>query len=977
MKRNIALASAVSLLILSCQPPQAVTVDVFRLEGNVMVPEQDQSLKPIQQAFNPLALLSPDAMASTGLTAAPAGVEIRLLRIDNEGRPISAEPLATATTDANGHYSMDLPTDQATLPATDLVIEAGNYAAGTYLRNFVTQEHLDLNPVTTALVQLIVDRSEPLFSIPVSVVHEAETLADEGTQSIDYGSMNLANALTNTLSSLKSNNTLATRLNQLLTRVISGRVLAPNGRVAALPFRIDGLLAPPAEALSGLMAVSSDITVNLSKIDNNGNVIGLPLASTKTLSDGSYSIVLPANADLGSEYVVSVGSGPSQMRAMLSGSSQLDISPLSEMTTRLIINNGTVLSQPKIPISEFSPEEIIAVLDAVQHATDKTALGGANNISAVLSVIDPVVKSDSVVQNNLSAAAGIPGPAVNAVPPVTAKDSVTLTGTARAGSVVTVEGGTQIISQALAAGETAFSIQIPLKRNSNHELKVRSIVGSEQSLPTIVNIRTDTLNPKIVTDKIIARNPSGQSFETIITGSTGAIEDNGKATVLITGPKLGNTTRVQTNDVGAFEAHLAADSGDVLNLQVIDEADNKAEAQIVVGGPGPVITSVLQETTISRDSPFADRVITIEGAGFAPELNNNVVTFMSPDSSEVNAAPRSVSSDRRSMVVPVPEGLAADLSDLPMDVAVKVTVDGIASNDNRTFTLFPKLAALTATKLNGNGQSEFFNFDAERQNIFFTQHLGQDSTLMNLDLNGNVLRRDIAENITHDSIFRDTTMDASGDLLVSNFDAALVGKAHELPGIRPKYRVSQYRLKGAGAELEMTDRIAESVDLGAEPGAITFNPTNSKIYVALPNEGKILKLDFTGGIFGRPQTLISGLPTPIHDIELDAEGKFMYVSLGNSISVFRLTLNAQGDVDLLNSNFAKDMGNGNGHLTTDGQHNLYLSLGTGIERIDEKGQRNNLVPILDGQQPTVGLVYVNGLLYANQLDKPDLFRISP
>ena len=976
MKRNIALASAVSLLILSCQPPQQVTIDVFRLEGNVMVPEQDQSIKPVQQVLNPFKLLSADAMASTGLIAAPSGIEVRLIRIDDEGRPVSGEPLATSTTDANGHYSMDLPTSKITLPATNLVVEVGNYAAGTYLRNFVTREHLDLTPVSTALVQLVVDRTEPLFSIPISVIHEAHTLSEQGTQSIDYSSTNLADALTNTLSSLKSNNTLALRLNQLLTRVVSGRVLAPNGRVAALGFRLDSFLAPPAEALSGLSAVSSDITVNLSKIDNNGNVLGLPLASTKTRSDGSFSIVLPADADLSSEYIVSVGSGPSMMRAMLSGSAQLDISPLTEITTRLILNNGTILSQPKIPITEYDPQEIIAVLDAVQRATDKTSLGGANTISQFLSVLEPVVKGNETVVNNLSAAGGVPGPAVNAVSPVTAKDTVVLSGTARAGSLVTVEGGTQLVSQALAAGETAFSMTVLLKRNSNHELKVRAVLGTERSLPTVVTIRTDTLNPKINTDKIIARNPNGQSFETIITGSTGAIEDNGKATVIITGPKLGNATRIQTNDSGAFEAHLAADSGDLLNLTVVDEADNQAEAQIVVGGPGPVITSVLQETTISRDAPFADRVITVAGAGFDPVLDKNTVTFIS-SAGEVSTFPRSVSSDRRTMVIPVPEGLVSELNELPIDVAVRVSVAGIPSNDNRSFSLFPKILALKTVQLNGNGESEYFNHDPERQNSFLTLHRDKKSSIMTIDNNGNVLNRDIAENITHDSIFRDTAIDATGNLLTSNFDALLVGKAHELPGIRPKYRISQYRLQGNGAELEMTERLSESVDLGAVPGAIAFSTSNHKIYIALPGEGKILKVDFTGGIFGRPQTLISGLPGPIRDLELDSEGKFMYVSLGKSLSIFRLTLNAQGDVDLLNSNFSKNMGNGNGHMTIDTDDNIYFSVGTGIERIDEKGKRTSLVPILDGEQPMVGLVYVNGLIYANQLGQPDLFRVSP
>ncbi|PKL76738.1 MAG: hypothetical protein CVV27_08705, partial [Candidatus Melainabacteria bacterium HGW-Melainabacteria-1] len=822
MKRYLALASAASLLIISCQTPPQVVVDVYRLEGQVMVPKDDQSIRPTQQTFNPAELLMPAAQAATGLVPVSAGVEVRLVRIDNEGRPVSGEPLVTTQTDANGKYVIDVPAE-ISLPSTQLVLEVGNYATGNYLRTFAIQQNLDLTPISTAVVQLLVDRNEPLFSMPTSVVQEAWAQAEIGTRSIDYSTTSLLNANANTLSSLKANATLSTRLDQLLTRVVSGKVLAPNGRIAALPaFRIDSFFVPDAEAIVGLQAVSSDITVTLSKIDNNGNVVGLPLVTTKTQSDGSYSIVLPSTAQLSSEYVVSVGSGPSQMRAMLSGSAQLDISPLSEMTTRLILENGNILNQPTIPISEYSAPEINAILDAVQRATSSTTLGGANTVSAVLSVIDPVVKNDTAVRNNLSAAGGVPGPAVNPISPVTAEDVVTLTGSARAGSLVTVEGGTQAVSQTLGAGETSFSIVVPLKRNSSHDLAVRAVLGSDASLPTIVKIRTDTLNPRIVTDKIIARNPSGQSFETIITGATGSIEDMGRATILITGPKLGNVTRVQTNETGAFEARLAADAGDVLKLSVVDEANNRAEADIVVGGPGPVITSVMQETTITRDAPFADRVITVQGAGFDPVPGQNTVTFSAASGNQVVGSARSVSSDRRTMVVPVTEGLVAKLSELPADVNVQVTVGGIPSNQDRVFTLFPKVEALSASRLSGNGLSEYFHLDSNRQVVLMTSQLGGASGIMSVDAVGNILRRDVAHSITHDSVFRDVALDANGNLLVSNFDAALAGKSRQLPDIRPSYRVSHYQLQGNGADLAMTRRVSESADLGAEPGALAY-----------------------------------------------------------------------------------------------------------------------------------------------------------
>jgi hypothetical protein len=983
MKRHLALACAASLLIVGCPAPQQVTLNIFRIEGDLYLPQGDTSLiakAPLDLGASLHRFLESPAEAAVGLVKAPAGVEVRLIRIDDQGKPVAIEPYAIAKTDASGHYRLDLPTDQVSLPSSSLVVEAGNYTAGKYLRNFASSDNVDLSPVTTASVQYLVDRSEPLFTIPLNVITEAQKLAEQGTESINYATTPLPAALSNTLASLKANATLGTRIDQLMTRVISGTVLAPSGRVAAAPLRMDSWLIPAAEALSGLQSVGANVRVNLYKIDNNGNTTGPALATALTRSDGRYSLSLPASVILASEYVVTVGSGPSQMRAMLSGSSNLNISPLTEVVTRLILKNGEVLNQPKIPITEFSPPEINALLDAVQRNTDNTNLGGASNVFAVMSVLEPVAQNNTSVKTVLRTVAGTPSPTVlSAVPAATAQDTLVLSGTAPSGAIVSVEGGTSVVQQALAAGVTDFSLTVPLKRNSPHQLQVKATVNGLTSLPTVISLRADTLNPVIDTTKIIARNPSGQSFETIITGSTGAIADSGRSTLVIQGGKLGNATTIQTDENGAFSANLAADSGDLLNLTAIDEAGNRSAATLVVGGPGPVVTQVRQESSIGRDAPFASRVVTIEGAGFDGNLSANTVTFISPFAQGSTNAVRSVSSDRRSMVAPVVNGLAPRLSDLPVEVRVKLTVGNIESNDTRSFTLLPSLTQMSQTAFSGNGQSEYFYFDATANNrhLLMTAHSATDSSLLLLDLNGNVLNRNMASEVTHDSIFRDLVLDSSGHLLTSNFDAALLGKPRQLPEVRPSYRLSKYQLRGSGPERQLASRLGESVELGSMPGALAFSASNNKLYVALPQKGQILRLDYTGELFGRPEVLLEGLPTPIKDIELDAGGKFMYITVGDSISVIRLTLNARGDVDLLESNYVAPMGNGNGRLAADGQGNVYVTLGTGIERIDEKAKRKNLVPVLEGRQSTVGLVFAEGQLFVNQLGVADLFRISP
>ncbi len=969
----IGLVCATSLLGVGCPaPPQLEQVNIYRIEGDIYLPEGDNTLVAAAPKTGLIDWLNPSAQAATGLVKARAGLEVRLVRIDDTGKPVSNDPYVVTTTDANGHYRMDVSATEVPLPAPNIVVEVGSYGSGAYLRNFATQENLDLSPVTTAAVQLLADRNEPLYSMPLNVVEETLRIANESTQSVGFASIALPSAINTTLSSLKANVTLNERISALMTRVISGTVLAPNGRVASVPaaMRWDSLLVPPAEALTGLQAVGANIQITLSRIDNNGNVLGLPLATTRTRSDGTYSLSLPQDVSPSSQFIVSVGSGPSLLRAFVTGSANLNISPLTEATTRLVLNNGQILSQPKVPISEFTPTELITLLDQVQQSTSSTGTGGANNVQTVMAVIDPVVQGNNNVQTTLRTIAGVPGPSVNTVPQATNRDSVVLTGTARPGSLVAVTGGTSVVSQALAAGETSFSITVPLKRNVAHNLEVRATNGGEVSLPTIVPIRHDTLNPKIDITKIVARNPAGQSFQTIITGATKAIDDAGRATVVIRGEKLGNSTTVQTDTNGAFSANLAADSGDTLTIIAIDESGNQSQDVIVVGGPGPAITNV------RRESAYTDRVLTVEGAGFDPDPTKNLITFISP-ATQIQGYPSSVDVDRRALVVAVPDGLVRNLTEVPAQIQVKATVNGIESNDNREFTLFPAVSALTLANLKSNGQAEFFFVDRTENNLFMSSQDGTNTTILSLDLNGNVLVRDVMRNVLHDSVFRDIALDGT-TLLTSNFDGTLIGRPRTNPAPRPTYRISRYELSGTGVDRVATRFLGDSAELGSEPGAMAYNPNNNQLYVALPKQGKVMRMTYANGIFGRPEELLSGLTENIRDIALDAQGGFMYITVGTSVRMFKLTLNAKGEVDLTNSNFAPPMGNGNGRLELDQLGNVYVSVGTGLERIDVRGKRVNLIPLLNGSnRTTVGLAIVNNTIYVNQLNAPDLFRITP
>lgn len=979
-------------------------VEVFRIEGDLFKPNADVSLV----AFNPIQYLTGmpvnAALNATaqGLEKVSSDIEVRLIKIDDSGNPLASKPLATAKTDANGHYVLDVPTtavNKNSFPSTDLVIESGDFKSGTFLRSFIivdpanktaTNTVVNLSPISTALVQLIADRNEPLFSLQVLMndapdkFSQIQKLIEDNTKNINYDRVPLASAVTNTLSSLKASPTLNGELNSLLGRVVSGTVMAPNSLVAyQQPLSITTFLMPPAAALTGIQPVGPDITVNLSEMDDKGEFIGQPQVSTRTRSDGRYSFLLPENRSPASSLIAHVSSGNSLMRAFVAGTANLNISPLTEITVRTVLNNGKLLNQAQVPLSQFSPVELISILDNVQKSTATTDITGVNGIGNVVRVLEPVAQSSSEVLNSMKSTAGLPAPVVTTIPPATAADTVTLTGTASPGATVKVEGGVSPVQQTLGSGESSFSLTVTLKRNTKHSLLVSSIIGAEASLPTVVTLRHDTLNPVIDTTKIKANNPvpnpnDARSFQTTIVGSSGAIKDSGRSTVVIIAPKLGNRTSVQTDENGSFTAVLTSEAGDTLSITAVDEANNQANATVVVGVPGPGITEV------SPSNAFPGDILTIRGAGYSTTKNNNIVSFTSP-SNTITAFPETVDTNLGILTVKVPSGLVSDFFSSPATVGVKVTTDNLDSNTNRSFALRPEVKEYQQSGISSNGDSDYFLHDSSRNNLLLSTQNSAESKIMSLNLNGDVLNKDIASDVNHESIFRDILLDGN-HIFTSNFSISALGRSTSHSSGRPTYRVTKYSTATSGSTIKLSQRVSDSAELNAEPGAMAIHPTNKNLYVAIPKEGKIVKIDFSGSAFGTVSDFTTGLPAPVKDFEFDSNGENMYVSTGENTSIFKLTLNSSGTApDLVNSNFVTNLGSGSGHLSLDSNNNIFVTNGTGVDRIDTKGTRVNLIPVLIEStalhtfkpQTTVGLALINNALYINQLNTASLFKITP
>ena len=129
---------------------------------------------------------------------------------------------------------------------------------------------------------------------------------------------------------------------------ISGTVSAPAGTVAmfehknAFQVAMEFLVTPVAAGITGLEPVSG-ATVELIRIDDNGDQVGDVLATTTTSITGEYKLTLPAGTDLSGSLIVRItGTGAAEMRAQVV-EKEVDITPVSEFVLQSFIDAGTDL----------------------------------------------------------------------------------------------------------------------------------------------------------------------------------------------------------------------------------------------------------------------------------------------------------------------------------------------------------------------------------------------------------------------------------------------------------------------------------------------------------------------------------------------------------------------------------------------------------------------------------------------------------
>ncbi len=130
---------------------------------------------------------------------------------------------------------------------------------------------------------------------------------------------------------------------------ISGTATAPAGAVASFEqpsvfeIALNFVVAPAAAAITGLEPIEG-ATVELIRVDDEGNQIGDVLATTSTSITGNYTLTLPQGVNLAGNLIVRIQGPNQELRAQVV-EKEVDISPVSEFVLRKFIETGADLDQ--------------------------------------------------------------------------------------------------------------------------------------------------------------------------------------------------------------------------------------------------------------------------------------------------------------------------------------------------------------------------------------------------------------------------------------------------------------------------------------------------------------------------------------------------------------------------------------------------------------------------------------------------------
>lgn len=190
---------------------------------------------------------------------------------------------------------------------------------------------------------------------------------------------------------------------------INGKAEAPGGVLAQfetnkpiLLATLDFIVPAAYAAITGLQPVGG-ATVELIRIDDDGNQVGAVLASTVTSISGDYSLALPTGVSLAGNLIVRISGSTESMSAMVVDQA-VDINPVSQFVLDKFVD------VPNLVLADLAVNEVVALNGKVDEF-DLTATADLSTMLAQLEaevgqfVDNEVAVIDSTPDDGTAAAA--------------------------------------------------------------------------------------------------------------------------------------------------------------------------------------------------------------------------------------------------------------------------------------------------------------------------------------------------------------------------------------------------------------------------------------------------------------------------------------------------------------------------------------------------------------------------------------------
>lgn len=199
-----------------------------------------------------------------GESSVGAGVDVHLIKVDNTGLQIG-DAIATAVTDANGHYSIDAP--EGFSPSSNYVLSAAGQSDSIQAR--VTSLTQDIDSISDASHSIIADNAMELGKLSTDEITEIHAVVSDIVESTDSNALNIADFRSAIIQGANQNETA--------NNVISSTIAA--GTICGQVTDSDNL------ALQNIRIVVSDF----------GNWV--TRAKTSTDANGNYCVNVPLTGD--------------------------------------------------------------------------------------------------------------------------------------------------------------------------------------------------------------------------------------------------------------------------------------------------------------------------------------------------------------------------------------------------------------------------------------------------------------------------------------------------------------------------------------------------------------------------------------------------------------------------------------------------------------------------------------------------------